>query len=231
MTPLVLVPGLLCDPLLWAPQVAGLGEVADCWIADVTRADTMRDMAASVLAAAPFERFALAGLSMGGYVALEIIRQAPDRVTHLALLDTTARADTPEQKTRREALIELSARGRFMGVTEQLLPLLIHRDRLTDRGLVATVKSMARNVGQPAFVRQQRAIMGRADSLPLLGSIACPTLVVCGRDDALIPPPRSEEMAGAIPGAKLELVDACGHLSSIERPAAVNAAMQAWLGA
>src|SRR6266852_4776266 len=124
---LVLVPGLLCDGLMWRPQLAALAAVADCWVAAHTRSETMVDVAADVLRDAPFEKFALAGLSMGGYVALEMTRQADQRVLKLALLDTTARADTPEQTRRRRDLISLAGRGRFLGITDILLPMLIHR--------------------------------------------------------------------------------------------------------
>jgi pimeloyl-ACP methyl ester carboxylesterase len=229
VTPLVLVPGLLCDALLWAPQVSGLAGAADCWIADVTATETVAQMAADALARTPYARFALAGLSMGGYVVLEMIRQAPQRIERLALLDTNARSDTTEQVERRNDLIELSQRGRFMGVTDTLMPILIHRDRLSDAALVATVKTMARNVGKDAFIRQQRAIMARIDSRPLLGSINCPTTVICGKQDILTPPELSQEMTALIPNAKLEFIESSGHLSSLEQPAAVNAALARWL--
>ncbi|MGC2518879.1 MAG: alpha/beta fold hydrolase [Burkholderiales bacterium] len=227
--PLVLVPGLLCDGLLWQSQVGSLADVAACWIADHTRSDTMAGVAADVLRDAPFEQFSLAGLSMGGYVALEMVRQARTRVLELALLDTAARADTPEQSQRRRDFISLAERGRLFGVTDALLPLLIHRSRLEDTALIATVKQMAKNTGKDAFVREERAIMSRADSLPLLASIACPTLVLCGRQDALTPLDRHEEMAAAIPGARLEIVEECGHLSTLEKPAEVSAALRDWL--
>jgi pimeloyl-ACP methyl ester carboxylesterase len=227
----VFVPGLLCDPRLWEAQARALAGVADCWIADATRSDTMDGLARDLLAEAPFERFALAGLSMGGYIALEVLRQAPARVTRLALLDTSARADTPEQSQKRRDFITLAERGRFLGVTDALLPLLVHRSRLADAALVAIVKAMARDIGKEAFVRQERAIMSRADSLPLLPRIACPTLALCGRQDALTPLERHEEIAAAVPAARLEIVDECGHLSTLERPAAVNAALERWLAA
>lgn len=228
---LVLVPGLLCDALLWKAQIEALEGHAACWVADHTRSDTMAGVAADVLREAPFERFALAGLSMGGYVALEIVRRAGQRVDRLALLDTSARPDTPEQLERRTGLVDLARRGRFIGVTQALLPLLLHRSRLSDEKLVNTVKEMARNTGKEAFVRQEHAIMSRGDSLPLLPTIGCPTLVLCGRQDALTPLERHEEMAGAIPGASLRIVDDCGHLSTLERPAAVSEAFKRWLSA
>lgn len=226
-----MVPGLLCDAQLWRPQVEDLAGVADIWIADHTRSDTMAGVARDVLADAPFASFALAGLSMGGYIALEIMRQAPQRVARLALLDTAAGADLPEQTQRRMDFIALAERGKFLGITDVLLPLLIHPSRRAERALTDVVKSMAKNIGKDAFVRQQRAIMSRADSLGLLASIACPTLVLCGRQDALTPLARHEEIAAGISGARLEVIEDCGHLSTLEKPVPVNAALRRWLAA
>jgi pimeloyl-ACP methyl ester carboxylesterase len=225
---LVLLPGLLCDRALWEPQIRRFGDRIDCRVADLTGADSMADLARSVLESAP-ERFALAGLSMGGYVALEMLRHAPERVERLALLDTSARPDTGDQLKRRRGLLALSRRGRFQGVTPRLLPLLIHPERLEEADLTAIVTGMAERIGRDAFVRQQTAIMGRIDSRPHLGRIACPTLVVCGRQDALTPLELSEELAGSIAGARLAVVEQCGHLSTLERPEAVNEALAAWL--
>jgi pimeloyl-ACP methyl ester carboxylesterase len=226
---LVLVPGLLCDALLWEAQIEALEGHIPCWVADHTRSDTMAGVAADVLREAPFERFAVAGLSMGGYVALEIVRQAAPRVERLALLDTSARADTATQLEKRRGLIALARRGRFIGVTQALLPLFLHRARLGDDELVSTVKKMAMNIGREAFIRQELAIMSRADSLPLLPAITCPTLVLCGRQDALTPLELHEEMARAIPGANLRVIEECGHLSTLERPEEVSAALVTWL--
>ena len=226
---LVLVPGLLCDELMWRPQLSALSAVADCWIADHTRSETMADVAADVLRDAPFEEFALAGLSMGGYVVLEMMRQAAHRVLKLALLDTTARADTAEQTRKRRDFIALAERGRFLGITDVLLPLLIHPSQLANRELASTIKKMAKNTGRDAFIRQERAIISRSDSLPLLARIACPTLVLCGRQDALIPLAFHEEMASGIPESKLEIVEECGHLSTLERPVETSAALAHWL--
>lgn len=227
--PLILIPGLLCDAQLWHPQIESLADFADIWIADHTRSETMAGVARDVLSDAPFPDFALAGLSMGGYIALEIMRQAQQRVSKLALLDTAASPELPEQTQRRLAFITLAERGKFLGITDALLPLLIHSSRAGERALTDVIKSMARNIGKEAFVRQQRAIMSRSGSLPLLASIDCPTLVLCGRQDALTPLARHEEMAAGIRGARLEIIEDCGHLSTLEKPAEVNVALRRWL--
>lgn len=227
---LVLLPGLLCDERLFAPQLGPLGAAAEVTVADLTRDEGVAAMAARVLAGAPPARFALAGLSMGGYVALEVMRQAPDRVSRLALLDTQARPDTAESAARRRALMATAARdGGLAGVTPLLLPLLLHDDRLGDAGLTGTVHAMADAVGAEAFARQQRAIMGRPDSRPSLGAIEVPTLVLAGWQDAITPPELQLEMARAIPDATLALVPRCGHLSTLERPEAVTRQLLAWL--
>lgn len=226
--PLLLLPGLLNDRRVFAPQIAALEPAVEIVVADLTGADTIGALAAGVLAASP-PRFALAGFSMGGYVAFEILRQAPERVARLALLDTQARPDAPEQTARREALIGLAAIGKFKGVTPSLLPQLVHPSRLGDRAVVDPILAMAASVGRDGFVRQQRAIMGRADSRPLLPAIRMPVLVLCGREDRPTPLEASVEMAEAIPGATLAVVDECGHMAPLERPAAVTAALAGWL--
>ena len=225
---LLLVPGLLCTKALWAPQLAALGDIADMTVADHTRHDSMAAIASSILAAAP-ARFALSGLSMGGYIAYEILRQAPERVTRLALLDTGYRADAPERREQRLALMALAEREGARKAQETLLPKLIHESRLTDKALVESVLQMGADTGTEAFKRQQTALMSRADSSPLLASIRCPTLVIVGREDALVLPQVAQEIASGITGAKLEIIPDCGHLSTMERPAAVNRALRAWL--
>lgn len=233
---LLLLPGLLCDGALWAAQRRAFGDIADMRVADFTTQDTMTEMAQSALDLADDafglrSHFALAGLSLGGYVALEIMRQAPERVQRLALLDTSARPDTAEQTRRRRGLIQLAEKGNFKGVTPRLLPQLVHPDRQADEPLVSEVMAMAERVGQRAFLGQQRAIIGRPDSRPDLDGIACPTLILCGRQDALTPLEASEEMARLIPGARLVIVEGCGHLSTMERPEEVNEALRDWLEA
>ena len=226
--PLVLLPGLLCDEKLWAPQMLALSDMADCQVADLTRHESVTEMAAAALAEGP-EKFALAGLSMGGYVAQEIMRQAPERVLKLALLDTSPRADSEEQMLRRRGLIELAQKGRFKGVTPRLLPLLIHPDRQQDEKLTAIIFAMAENVGMDGFIRQQKAIMGRPDGRADLAKIKVPALVLCGRQDALTPLDIHKEIAAGIAGSRLVVVEESGHLPTLERPAEVNMAMREWL--
>jgi pimeloyl-ACP methyl ester carboxylesterase len=228
--PLILLPGLLCDRRLFAAQLPALAAETEVTVADLTRDGTIAAMADRVLAAAP-ARFALAGLSMGGYVAFEILRRAPQRVARLAILDTQARADTEEALARRRGLMQLAEKGEFKGVSPRLMPFFIHRDRLGDRELTGTVRAMAESVGRDGFLRQQAAIMARPDSRPDLPAIACPTLVLAGREDAVTPPERQHEMATAIPDATLVLLPRCGHLSPLERPGAVTRQLLLWLSA
>src|SRR5882724_3798315 len=231
-TPLILLPGLLCDAALWDPQLSDLADVADFFVADLTEQETMQDMAASVLRDSPWKEFALAGLSMGGYVAQEIVRQAPQCVKRLALLDTRSRAELPEETERRRALMQLAQRGRnFTPVTNRMLPLLVHESRVKDELLVKVIREMAERTGIEAYIRQQNAIIGRPEYRSMLSSIACPTLLLCGRQDRLTPLENSEQMAAAIPGAKLVVVEECGHMSTLERPEVVNKAMREWLEA
>ncbi len=188
----------------------------------------MDALARATLAAAP-QHFALAALSMGGYVAFEIMRQAPERVLKLCLLDTSARTDTPEQSERRRLLMDMSYAGEFKGVTPRLLPLLIHPDRQKDTELVASVMGMAERVGADAFYRQQTAIIRRADSRPYLKDIRCPALAIVGRQDKLTPPEVVREIADSIAGARFDIIENCGHLSPLEKPAEVTALMKGWL--
>ena len=226
--PLLLLPGLLCDRALWEPQLAGLSDIADMQVADLTKHNSVAAMARSVLEAPP-PRFALAGLSMGGYVSFEIMRQASDRVDRLALLDTSARPDTAEQIEIRRTLMSMCETGEFKGVTPRLLPRWIHPSRLDDKALTETVISMTGRVGREAFLRQQQAIIDRPDSRPGLSRIRCPTLVLCGREDQSTPVEVHREIAADIPNARLVVVPDCGHLSTLERPHAVNAALRSWL--
>lgn len=227
--PLVLVPGLLCSARLYAPQTEALWPYGPVTVADHRRDADMAAIAARILADAP-PRFALAGLSMGGYIAFAMMRLAPERIAKLALLDTSARPDLPEQKAGREKFIAMAEAGKLSEVVETLIPRFLHRDRLDDAALKDTVRAMAKDTGAEAFVSQTKAIMSRADSRLLLTAIRCPTLVLVGEGDELTPPELAKEIAGGISGAKLTVVPGCGHLSTLERPEAVNAALTEWLG-
>jgi len=228
--PLVLVPGLLCSARLYGPQIEALWPEGPVTIADHRRDADVAAIAQRILDRAP-PRFALAGLSMGGYIAFAMMRLAPDRIDRLALLDTSARPDTEEGKAGREKFIAMAERGKLMDVVDTLTPKFLHRNHAGDERLKGIVRAMARETGVDAFVKQERAIMGRPDSRPLLASIKCPTLVLVGDGDELTPPDLAKEMAGGIAGAKLVIVPDCGHLSTLEQPDAVNAAMAAWLRA
>ena len=226
--PTLLLPGLLGSPRLYAPQLPALWQFGPVIVADHRRDDSIAAIARRILAHAP-PRFSLLGLSMGGYIALELLRQAPGRIARLALLDTSARADAPEQRLRRGELIELARAGRFDEVADLAYPGLVHPDRLADQALRATVRSMAQDTGAEAFIRQQTAIMNRPDSRADLAAIGCPTLVLVGEADQLTPPARAQEIAAGIRGAQLVEVPASGHLSTLEQPERVTAALVAWL--
>lgn len=225
---LVLVPGLLCTADLYAAQIAGLGGKAAITVADHTRHDSMAGIARAILAAAP-ERFALAGLSMGGYIAFEIMRQAPERVRKLALLDTMQTADTPDRSENRRRQVALAREKGIQAVMDSLVPLFLHPEHAKDAALVARVRKMADDTGVDAFARQQEAIIGRADSAPTLAAVACPTLVIVGAQDELTPVARSREMAAGIAGARLEIIPDCGHLSTLEKPETVTRLLAGWL--
>ena len=217
----------LCQQVL-SHQNRYLSETAEIKIADMTRSETMIGMAEAVLAMAP-EKFALAGLSMGGYVSLEIMRLAPERVTKLALLDTSARSDTEEQGRRRHHFIQLTREGGFSKVISTLLSLIVHPDRMQDEQLCNNIKEMNGRVGPEIFMRQQAAITGRPDSRNDLSTMKCPTLILCGRQDALTPLEVHEEMSSRIPKARLAIIEDCGHMSTMERPHAVTALLRDWL--
>jgi pimeloyl-ACP methyl ester carboxylesterase len=227
--PIVLIPGLLLSARLWSEQLPALWRLGPVMIADHTRDDSMEGIAGRVLAAAP-PRFALVGLSMGGYIAFEIMRRAADRVARLTLLDTTARPDTPALRERRRRQIAIAERGRFESIADLQFPLLVHRSRQEEAGLRELVRLMAGETGPEAFVREQTAIMNRPDSRPDLAAIACPTLVLVGDGDRITPPEWAAELAAGIAGARHVVVPECGHLSPIERPREVTRALVEWLG-
>ena len=226
---LVFIPGFTCTAALWAPQIAALADRFDCRVADHTRSDSMKGIAHDILKDAP-ETFALCGLSMGGYIALEIMRQAPERVTRLALLDTQATPESDAQKINRAERIRI-AREQGMGALSALQwPSFVHPARYEDAPLRELISKMAVDTGFEIFMRQATAIMGRADSRPDLRAIRAWTLVLTGAQDQLTPPDKAREIADGIPNSKLVIVPDCGHISTLEKPDSVNAALAAWLG-
>jgi pimeloyl-ACP methyl ester carboxylesterase len=226
--PVLLVPGLGCTARLYTEQMPALWTFGPVTVADHRHAESVDMIARQILADAP-PHFALAGLSMGGYIALAIMRTAPERVAKLALLDTGARSDTPEAAEKRKASIALARAGKLAEINEALWPVLVHKDRQGDVALKKIAGDMTLMAGAAAFARQQTAILTRPDSRPGLPAIACPTLVLVGDGDQLTPPHLSEEMAGLIPGSTLVVVPQCGHLSTLERPEAVTQALAAWM--
>jgi len=226
--PLLLLPGLLTDARLYGHQVRNLAGDAQPVVAETLARDTIAAMATDAIARMPPGRFALAGLSMGGYVALEVMRRVPERVLALALLNTNARADSPESSENRRRLMALADRD-FPAVNAALVPKLLHPDHVKDAGLVRLLDAMAEAIGPASFKLHQAAIIGRADSRASLAAIRVPTLVLAAREDAIMPMEVSEEMASGIRGARLEVVERCGHVSSLEQPEAVTALLRAWI--
>ncbi len=226
--PILLVPGLGGSPRIYAPVAPALWRYGPVTVANHIRDDNMGAIARRILAEAP-PRFALAGHSMGGYIALEIMRQAPERVAKLALLNTQARPDTPEATSRRRGQIARAQSGEYHAVLDDLFPGFVHPSRGGDAGLRKLVHDMGDDVGGDGFVRQQAAIIGRPDSRPTLAWIKCPTLVLSGDEDNTIPNALSKEMADGIHGARLVILPNCGHLSQPEQPEAVAEALGEWL--
>ena len=225
--PLLLLPGILCDQAVWAAQAEALGDVADVHVATLD-GDTIVQMAEGVLASAP-ARFALAGFSMGGYVALEIISRQPQRVSRLCLANTNARADTSVQQEGRAALIALAQARGVQVVAARLTPLVLHRSRRSDALLTSAVEAMMARVSGDRFIQQQRAVAGRADHRRDLAGIEVPTCIITSDADAVSAPELAAEMAAAIPGARLHRFSDCGHMAPLEVPDQVTVALRDWL--
>lgn len=225
--PTVLVPGLLCSPRLYAEQLPALWRFGPVSVASHHHDDSLAAIAHRLLAAAP-PQFALAGLSMGGYLAFEIMRQAGHRVTRLALLNTSARPDTAEQAQGRRDQIAMTQDGQFTTVVDVLYRRWVRAARRGDPALHRVIHQMVDETGPEAFIRQQTAIMNRPDSRPGLAAIGCPVLVVAGADDEVTIPDYAAEIVGHIPQARLVVIPDCGHLSTLEQPAAVTRALIDW---
>jgi pimeloyl-ACP methyl ester carboxylesterase len=226
--PILLVPGVVCSPRIFSPVIPALWRFGPVTVANHIRDDNMGAIARRILAEAP-PRFALAGHSMGGYIAFEILRQAPERVAKLALMNTQARPDTPEATTRRRSLMARVQSGDYRGVLDELFQGFVHPSRLGDASLRQLVHDMGDDVGPEAFVRQQTAVMRRPDSRPSLAWIKCPTLVLTGDEDNSVPNSQSVEIANGIPGAKLVILPDCGHLPQLELPQATADALVEWM--
>ena len=215
---------MMCDARLWKPQIEALD--IHCLVADLSSHDNLTDMAASVLDAAPAS-FAVAGLSMGGILAFELWRQAPERITHLALLDTNPHADTPDKRTMRLDQVEQVLSGQLRKLaTESLKPAYLAKANRDNQALLDEILAMAMDAGEEVFRRQSIALKDRVDSVATLATISCPTTVICGAEDHICPPAYHELMARRIPGARLVIIENCGHLATLEQPDAVNYELQ-----
>lgn len=227
-TPILLVPGLNCTAEIYAHQVPALWQFGPVTIANHTEGSSMQEIAASILRDAPGQ-FALVGFSMGGYLAFEMLRQARGRVLKLALLDSSARADTPEGTDKRRAAIALTEQGKFNQAVAQSFPSAVHPDHVGDAGLKALHVRMATANGGETYIRQQTAIIGRPDSRPELSAIDVQTLVVVGDKDAITVPEAAREMAAGVPGAKFVVVPRAGHMALVEQHATVTVELMEWL--
>lgn len=228
---LVLLPGLACDAEVWHGLMPALAPHARVQVSDVhTREDSLPAMAARLLAETTGPLW-LAGVSMGGMVALLAQQQAPARVRGLALLGTSARADTPGMVQLRSQAIELFAQGRTEEVLQANLMMALHPAHQRNTRLVDAYLGMLRRAGDAQLIRQNRAVMARPDLRPLLPAVACPALVACGEADLLTPPEHAREIAAGIPGAQLELVPGAGHMLTMEEPQRLSALVGRWLEA
>jgi pimeloyl-ACP methyl ester carboxylesterase len=229
MTPLVLLPGMMCDARLFGPQIAGLSG-RTLHFPPLTGADTVQGLAAQILHDAP-PRFALAGLSMGGIVAMEVVAQAPDRVTHLALLDTNPKAETPQVQARRAPQIEKVQAGGLEAVMRDEMKPNYLTNGPNRTAILDLCMDMARSLGPQAFVSQSRALRARPDQQESLARVTVPTLILCGRDDTLCPVDRHELMHALIPHSTLHIIENAGHLPTLEQPDQTTAALRHWLEA
>ncbi len=226
--PILLVPGLVCSPRIYAPQIPALWRDGPVVLPNHIRDNTMSGIAKRILDEAP-KRFALAGHSMGGYIVLEMFRQAPERISRLGLLNTSARPEKPDASAGRHALIAETRAGGYPGIVEKLFAKFVHPKHANDAAIKKIVMDMADDIGPERFIAQLEAIMSRSDSLPLLASIKCPTLVLTCDTDDMVSNEFSHELAKGITGAKLVVIPDCGHLPQLEKPDVMTAAMLDWL--
>jgi len=225
---LYLLPGLLCDATVWAPQVAGLSDIADIHTPDFLGHDDITAMAEFILAQAP-PRFAVVGHSMGARVALEIIRLAPERVTHLALLDTGTHRRAEGEAEKRQILVDVANQHGMAALADRWLPPMVHPDRLSDTAFMDGLRAMVSRATPAIYAGQIKALLNRPEAEPGLAAIKCPVLIGVGRQDAWSPPSQHEAMARAIPQASYVVFENSGHMSPLEARDAVTAALRAWL--
>ena len=224
---LILLPGLLNDAELWRDQISGLADVARVWVPDLSPYATLHEMAQSVLAEAE-PTFAVAGFSMGGYVAQEIARLAPERIERLALLDTSIRVDTPERAAQRRALNKAAARGgTFLGIGQAIMKSYIDASRLDDIELTTRIVDMTQRLGREVFLRQNS--LERQDGEAALKALRVPLLIIVGENDQITPAEGCREMAAAIGCTHLVVIPNAGHMTPMEAPSAVNGAICHWL--
>lgn len=224
---LILLPGLLNDADLWRDQIAGLSDVARCWVPDLSQPETLRDMAEGVLAQAE-PSFALAGFSMGGFVAQEIARLAPERIERIALLDTSIRVDTPQRAAQRKALNRAAAKGgTFLGIGQTIMKSYIDASRLDDAELTGRIVAMTQRLGREVFLRQNS--LEREDGEAALKALRVPKVIICGENDQITPAEGHREMARAIGCTHLLIIPDAGHMTPMEAPGPVNGALRHWL--
>ena len=224
---LILLPGLLNDAELWRDQIAGLFDVARCWVPDLTQGETIHALATSVLEQAE-PTFALAGFSMGGYVAQEIARLAPQRIERLALLDTAIRVDTPERAAQRRALNKAAAKGgTFLGIGQAIMKSYIDASRLDDADLTGRIVAMTQRLGREVFLRQNS--LEREDGEAALKALRVPLAIIVGENDQITPAEGHREMAKAIGCSHLLVIPNTGHMTPMEAPGPVNGALRHWL--
>jgi pimeloyl-ACP methyl ester carboxylesterase len=226
--PLLFLTGILCDATIWRHQIEDLADIADPKVPDYRDCDSLPAMAAKALAAAP-ARFALAGHSMGARVALEMFRVAPERITHLALVDTSVAPIAPGEPALRKTLLDAVAREGTDVLLRDWLPPMVHDAYRNDASIMEPLRNMVRSMTPEIFARQVSAMLSRPEERSLLAKITCPALVLCGRFDSWRTPEQHAEWAYDIPGVVFEIVEDCGHMAPWETPAEVTAALRRWL--
>lgn len=227
-SPLVLLPGMMCDARLFAPQIAAFSAHMPVMVMPLSGARTVQDLARDILDHAP-ATFALAGLSMGGIVAMEVIRQAPERITRLALLDTNPKAERAEVSANRERQKQLVRAGQLRAVMRDEMKPNYLTDGPRKQAILDLCADMAEGIGPQGFLSQSEALAARPDQCATLRAVTVPTLVLCGREDALCPVERHELMHALVPHSELVIIEGAGHLPTLEQPEQTNEALRQWM--